>query len=399
MHLSDGQIHAYLDRQLPEGEHQQAERHLAGCPRCRTQLEFLAARVERVSGHFTALTPTGGLAPNSPGRSPAGGSAPLDRLQSYIAEKEQNRMSKRIFSPRYRPAWAGIGVVAVLLIALTFPSVRAIANSFLGLFRVQQVTVIQVNPANLPQQLGSSAEFESLLAEDIQVEEFGALQEADSAAAASQIAGFPVRLPGSLATERPLLIQPASRLTFTVDQRRAQAILDEIGRSDIRLPDGLDGASVVLDVPAGVTVMLGACPENLEAIDQVPSDPDQPSPPAFINCTTLSQMPSPTITAPPGLDVAGIGQAFLQVMGMTPDEAASFARNVDWTTTLVVPIPRYFARYQDVLVDGVSGTLVQKGEDGSGGEYMLLWVKDGVLYALTGPGDADEALEIANSLK
>ena len=308
-------------------------------------------------------------------------------------------MSKKIFSPRYRPAWAGLGVVAVLLVALTFPSVRAIANSFLGLFRVQQVTVIQVNPANLHEQLGSSAEFESLLSEDIQVEEFGALQETDNAATASQMAGFPVRLPGSLATERPLLVQPAARLTFTVDQRRAQAILDEIGRSDIRLPDGLDGASVVLDVPAGVSAMLGACPENLGPIDETPSDPDQPSPPTFVNCTTLLQMPSPTITAHPGLDVAGIGQAFLQVMGMTPDEAASFARNVDWTTTLVVPIPRYFARYQDVLVDGVSGTLVQKGGDGSGGEYLLLWVRDGVLYALTGPGNAEDALEIGNSLR
>jgi len=102
---------------------------------------------------------------------------------------------------------------------------------------------------------------------------------------------------------------------------------------------------------------------------------------------------------PPGLDVAGIGQAFLQVMGMTPEEAASFASNVDWTTTLVIPIPRYGTHYQDVQVDGVSGTLIQQGPTDYAGEYLLVWVKDGVLYALTGPGTADEALQIGNSLK
>jgi hypothetical protein len=30
---------------------------------------------------------------------------------------------------------------------------------------------------------------------------------------------------------------------------------------------------------------------------------------------------------------------------------------------------------------------------------MLIWIKDGVVYALTGPGEATAALEIAESLK
>ncbi len=31
--------------------------------------------------------------------------------------------------------------------------------------------------------------------------------------------------------------------------------------------------------------------------------------------------------------------------------------------------------------------------------YILMWVKNGILYALSGPGDANTALEIAGSLK
>ena len=72
---------------------------------------------------------------------------------------------------------------------------------------------------------------------------------------------------------------------------------------------------------------------------------------------------------------------------------------MDWTTTLVIPIPRYGTRYQDVLVDGVNGTLIQHDAADYTAQYLLVWVKDGMLYALTGPGTTNEALEIGNSLK
>jgi hypothetical protein len=81
---------------------------------------------------------------------------------------------------------------------------------------------------------------------------------------------------------------------------------------------------------------------------------------------------------------------------MSPEEAASFAENVDWTTTLVVPVPRYGTNYQEVAVDGVTGALIQQAGDN---EYLLFWVKDGMVYALSGPGDSQAALEIGNSLK
>ena len=84
---------------------------------------------------------------------------------------------------------------------------------------------------------------------------------------------------------------------------------------------------------------------------------------------------------------------------MSPEEAADFARSVDWTTTLVIPVPRYGSEHEEVQVDGVTGTLIQqygyKMDDG----YLLIWVKDGILYALSGPGDSTAALKIASSLK
>ena len=59
-------------------------------------------------------------------------------------------MIKKLFSSVNRPVWVGVGLVAILAIAMAFAPARAIANSFLGLFRVEQVTIVQVDPSNIP---------------------------------------------------------------------------------------------------------------------------------------------------------------------------------------------------------------------------------------------------------
>jgi len=86
-------------------------------------------------------------------------------------------------------------------------------------------------------------------------------------------------------------------------------------------------------------------------------------------------------------------------MGMSEEEAAQFSQQVDWTTTLVIPIPRYGTTYEDVMVDGVPGTLIHQSLEQNAPGYLLIWVKDNIVYALTGPGDGAQALEIAASLK
>ncbi len=308
-------------------------------------------------------------------------------------------MFQRIFGRPYRAAWIAAALLLVLAGSLVFPPVQAIANSFLGLFRVQKIAVVQINPANLPEQLGSSTQLENLFAQNVKMQSEGEVRDAASAEEASQMAGMAVRLPAGLEGERTLKVQPQASISFSVDSAQIRLVLDEIGRSDIDIPAGVDGSVVDLQVPASVAAMYGKCAiDDGEARRNV-YDPDPQSIPFLPECTTLVQMPGPTISAPPGLDVAAIGEAFLQLLGLTPEEAASFARNVDWTTTFIVPIPRYGTSYQDVSVDGVTGTLIEQSMDDHARQYMLLWVKDGILYTLTGPGDAEDALRIAATLQ
>ena len=48
---------------------------------------------------------------------------------------------------------------------------------------------------------------------------------------------------------------------------------------------------------------------------------------------------------------------------MSPEEAAEFTSTVNWTSTLLVPIPRNAAIHEQVSVDGVTGTLIQRSSD------------------------------------
>jgi hypothetical protein len=304
---------------------------------------------------------------------------------------------QKIFSKSYRPAWVVGGLIALLAITLLFPPVRAAASSFLGLFRVEQFTVVQVNPGNLPKQLGSTSSFENLLSDSVTIDKQGDPQVVEDAAKASALAGIPVRLPMNVTGDLKLEVQPGATAIFKIDLPRVRAVLDEIGRNDIVLPDEIDGATVEVELPTSVVASYGICDQTSETAREAGADPDDPTSIRTF-CTTLVQMVSPTVSAPPGLDVAGLGQSFLQLMGMSAEEAAQFSQQVDWTTTLVIPIPRYGAEYDDVVVDGVPGTLIHQSLEQHAPQFLLIWLKDGIIYALTGPGDGAQAIDIAASL-
>ncbi len=393
MHIDDGQMRAYLDQEFEPETTRQIQAHLQTCTRCQARADQALAQSQYTRAKMATLEPEKPQAYQSP----AVRRARLIQRRSATT-KEYAKMSDKWYQRIPRPVWAAGIIVVILAIALMFAPVRAIANSFLGLFRVQQIQVVQVNPGNLPQQLGSSSQFESMFSQDVQFQDNGEAQEVASLADANRLAGISARLPQGVEGQPILAVQPGGAANLTVNVEHVRALLAEIGRSDIQIPDGLDGARVDVQVPAGILARYGECQVNTDKAHLQGGDPDVESLPRLGNCTTLVQMPSPTISAPPGLDIQMIGEAYLQVMGMSREEAAQFARNVDWTSTFVIPIPRYGADYQEVAVDGVTGTLILKTAQGAP-QYLLMWVKDGIVYALTGPGNAETALQVTGSMK
>src|SRR5205823_15039256 len=117
----------------------------------------------------------------------------------------------------------------------------------------------------------------------------------------------------------------------------------------------------------------------------------------FSKCVLFAQMPSPAVDTPPDLYIAQLAEIGLQFSGMSAAEAHQFSQSVDWTSTLVIPFPRNAGTYQQVSVDGVTGTLISRST--SGGEYSLVWVKNGILYGLSGNGSSEQAVALAQSIQ
>jgi len=300
-------------------------------------------------------------------------------------------MFQKLFSPKMRPALTTGLIVALFAVALTVPSIRAAAVEFLGLFRVQQIEVVEFNPANLPQNLDNSVRnVERVLTDQVNIEESGDPVEVANANEASALAGFPVILPQNIKGDTRLTVQPETTASFTVDLALWQGLLDEMGRGDIQIPAELEGQTITFHTDKSVTFAAGTCLLETEEYERLPYERR--------NCTVLLQTPSPTIDAPPTLPISEVGQAALQLLGLSPEEAASFSEKIDWPTTLVIPVPTG-SDYQEVTVQGVTGTIFFGHYDSGRSQFNLIWVKDGIVYSLTGPGGVNEALNLANSLK
>ena len=174
--------------------------------------------------------------------------------------------------------------------------------------------------------------------------------------------------------------------------RRAAGLCATI--TDIEIPPALNGAQVLVNVPAGVQARYGECPSEERWHEGTPA--------RFDNCVMVMEVPVPTVVTTPELDLRSVAEFGLQLSGMSANQAHLFSQTVDWTSTLAIPVPRNASSYDSVTVDGVKGLLIAGLADRHANlppAYGLLWVKNGVMYSVAGFGDSGMALPLAASLR
>jgi hypothetical protein len=315
------------------------------------------------------------------------------RLDSLISKKE-NTMWHKIFGPKYRTVWVTLGVIGVLAISLSIPQVRVIANSFLGLFRVEQIEAVDVGVSleSLPDEMETNFRaVDNLIGDQLSVDKVVQPIEVADISEAGALAGLQARMPSLPEGETHIYYQDSSAVRLVIDQERWQALLDAMGHDDFIIPKSADGAEVVINIPSGVIVAIGDCQFN--EIDEVKlGHPDTE------DCTVFLQSTSPTIEAPPGVDINRAGQILLRTLGMSASEAEEFSATVNWATTLVVPVPSD-VEYRHITVEGVDAIFLEDELKGGKAVYTLLWLKDGMLQALIGDGTQADALRLVNSLE
>lgn len=300
-----------------------------------------------------------------------------------------------------------LAVALLLVIALSFPSTRAWAGEFLGLFRIQQVAVIPIDTTGMEKLNGNTAlskQIGQLLSSSMKVtQKPGEPKAAADASEATSLAGFAVRLPQNPPSAPSLSVTGSTGVEFVIDRGRAQALLDEAGRKDLVLPKSIDGANISVHIPSGMRAAYGTCPDLKSEDSPNGSGPDSNSngfrSKSYPDCILLAEIPSPTVNTPPDVNLQQLAELGLEFTGMTAEQAKAFSQTVDWTSSLVIPIPKNAATYKQISVDGVTGTLIERPANDAP-QFLLVWVKDGVVYTIGGSGShSDEAIQMANSLQ
>lgn len=390
MHADYQTLRLYLDGELDAALREEVASHLELCPECQRRLQEMQKRSDFIKSQLDVLQPAASHNPR-----PSSSAFHLLKLR-----KEQNKMTT---IRKLRPVWASLFVIAVLGVALSFQPVRAFAHTLLSLFRVQQVETVSLDSTVLHSMSEDSTlgdAVNQLFADSVtELRPHEDLRQVSSVEEASQLAGFSVRLPQVGEPLSKVSLESGVSFKALVDRERVQEILDSSGYSHLVLPDNLDGAEVLVDVPRGVVTEFGRCGENQPSSE----DPDEGgySQPEDSACIRLMQVPSPEVTAPDGLDLVQLAEIGLQFVGVEADEARHIASRIDWATTLVIPVPHQEVQSEDVVVDGSAAVLLREVRpiDSTLRSYMIIWVKDGMLYSLRGYRDPQEGLAIADSLK
>jgi hypothetical protein len=384
MHIEEGTLRALVDGELSKTEQIQVRDHLRTCAQCEGAIEELTARAERVRRHLASVDTSEEATSTQVIR---------QRLQTRIDKKELSMLG-RLFQRKYRLAWTTAMVVLVIAVSMLFPQVRVLAGRLLSLFRVEQIQPVEVGLTlgMLPDYMeGYFSSFEVLLGDQIDMEEFVEPREVQDADEASKLAGFTVRLPIEMESEPRIFYIAARTVQYELDRELLQGLLNEIGRGDVVIPESVDGEEITIHFPDIVVAMYGECGLDVDE-DQAQAGQRQ-------TCMALVQARSPTVDVPSELDLNRLGEIFLQVLGMSIEEASQFSEKVDWLTTLVLPVPAD-AQYEEIpSVDGGPGVLVKDpyGEDMAW--YTLVWIKSGILHGLMGFDDPGHALTVADSLK
>jgi hypothetical protein len=402
---TDNILRARLDGELSVSETESVDQHLASCDACSVRRQALETQSAHVSKLFAPLTP------------PAG---PLDphlafaHLQNRLNLQPKATLSllQRLFVPRFRVGWIAAAAVLVISAFLSLSPTRIWAQKVLAMLRVQKIAVVSFDATSLdlPSQASGNSQLLHQLVSDTVVVTMrpGNPQVVNNAMQASQLTGMQIRTLHSSVPLQRLIVNGEAAFHMNLNRERIQTVLEEVGRSDIQLPASVDGATVAVHIPKVVVSEYGDCPvrehDSRDESGNLAPDKLAKRKREWIeaqqqsNCTYLVQASSPTVSVPPDLNMGEIAEAGFQLAGMTQAEAHALGQKIDWSSTLVIPVPRNVASSETVNIDGVEGTLVTENRRGLS-HYNLIWAKNGVIYSLGGQGNLNDALSLAASLK
>src|SRR5262249_46629953 len=141
---------------------------------------------------------------------------------------------------------------------------------------------------------------------------------AEAGTAAGIYVQLPTWMPGGWGIDKAgFRGQDAQAARVTVGTTKIEQGLTARNISDISIPPGLNGKTATVEVHPTVMVSWTRDWQHLAILES----------------------PSPQIQFPAGTDLATLGEIGLRILGMSSSDAHRSAQNIDWRTTMLIPIP------------------------------------------------------------
>lgn len=384
--FSESALRAYHDGELDPLGRPEIEKHLATCAQCGNRLQEIIAASERVQGHLVSLGAPASEVSVDP-------QIALSRFKArHGTGREGVPFIGRLFARRWRPVWVTAVAAAFVVCSLAFPSGRSLAQRFLATLRIERVQPVRLDLSSLDGNRPLQQMLSQMVSDKVVVTADEKPQHVATEADASQLAGFQVRLLNARTDAPAFTVEGQHSFHMTIDRGRLQDIFDQSGHADLLLPATLDGAVVSIHIPRSVRLEYGDCPHGIGREEDAQRESI-----GWNSCLALEEAPSPLVNVPSDLNIQQLAEIGFQLAGMSATQARELCQTIDWKSTLVLPIPRFVGSYGLVEVNGAQGTLIkQSGRRGPG--YVLIWVKNGIIYCLAGQGDSSKAVTLANSL-
>ncbi len=394
----DGTLRAYIDKELVPPERDAVAAHLVGCHACQQRVEAMRSQLEQVGGMladgvmlpdpYSMLNRINQAAAEQDADGADGSSPQVAAAQPTTRRKIMHKDTTR--QPVRK--WV-IGLAAMLMAAalLAMPPVRALADQFLHIFRVQDVMFVPVSSEHMAQL--ESLDFDEstlFIGEPKMINDPSEPVEVASLQEASDQVGYSIGEPATMpAVPLSNTIQVRDRATFEfqVNVESAQQLLDLMDIDDVTIPASLGDEPIMVDVPS--SVMTRYYGEDYEMM--------------------LLQGQSPEVALPEGVDLSELGMAMLRLLGMDEQQAASLSQTVDWTSTLIFPFPADLDSIRQVTINGSDGLLTQTnssrhhgphGDKQGDGEIIpmhkqLYWQDGDRFYVLVSTGQVSNSDMIA----
>lgn len=365
-HLTEGTLRRMVDD--PDVRTGADAGHLEACSECRSRYEGISDDARSIASLLSVPDTHVDVA------------RAFTRLQSVPAASRRSVVRL----PVMRPGRRQMVLAFAALLAVVALVAGVIARDYSLNFTPNTVTAVPVTVADM-QALSQLSNYG-----DVTWTKQPQLQAATSASDAETLAGMqaPIvtNLPSTVSTSITYgaMTQAQAVFTFSADKARAAAAAQ--GKSLPALPAGMDGATLTVTAGPAIGELFGDLQKPAAG-----SDISQINLPQLV--VIKSSAPSVTSTQ---LKAKQIEDYVLAQPGITPELKAAVQAIGDPSTTLLIPIPVQYATSKDVMVQGVKGIALG---DNTGVGAGVIWVKDGVVYAVAGSIKQDDAIAIADNLK